>query len=126
ERSVAAAFTLSYRDLTGDQQRMVRRLGLHPGPDVDGQAAAALAGTAPACGGRLLEDLLDAHLLVQAVPGRYGFHDLVRAYAAGLAHTEDSQDERHAALDRLFDHYLASAGTAMDALYPADAARPPR
>ena len=43
--SVAAAFNLSYEDLTGDQQRLFRRLGLHPGTDIDGYAAAALDGT---------------------------------------------------------------------------------
>ena len=43
--SVAAAFDLSYADLAGDQQRLFRRLGLHPGADVDAYAAAALDGT---------------------------------------------------------------------------------
>ena len=40
--SVAAAFDLSYQDLTAGQQRLFRRLGLHPGPDIDAYAAAAL------------------------------------------------------------------------------------
>jgi len=48
--SVAAAFDLSYQDLTPGQQRLFRRLGLHPGADIDAYAAAALsipaAGTA--------------------------------------------------------------------------------
>ena len=43
--SVAAAFDLSYRDLTAGQQRLFRRLGRHPGPDIDAYAAAALEGT---------------------------------------------------------------------------------
>ena len=43
--SVAAAFNLSYQELTGEQQRLFRRLGLHPGADIDGYAAAALDGT---------------------------------------------------------------------------------
>ena len=43
--SVAAAFDLSYQDLPADQQRLFRRLGLHPGPDIDAYAAAALDGT---------------------------------------------------------------------------------
>jgi hypothetical protein len=43
--SVAAAFDLSYADLTENQQRLFRRLGLHPGTDIDGYAAAALDGT---------------------------------------------------------------------------------
>ena len=43
--SVAAAFDLSYQDLTAGQQRLFRRLGLIPGPDIDAYAAAALDGT---------------------------------------------------------------------------------
>ena len=43
--SVAAAFDLSYGELTPEQQRLFRRLALHPGPDIDHYAAAALDGT---------------------------------------------------------------------------------
>ena len=43
--SVAAAFDLSYADLTAGQQRLFRRLGLVPGPSIDAYAAAALDGT---------------------------------------------------------------------------------
>jgi len=43
--SVAAAFDLSYQDLAGNQQVLFRRLGLHPGTEFDGYAAAALDGT---------------------------------------------------------------------------------
>jgi hypothetical protein len=46
--SVAAAFDLSYADLTGDQQRLFRRLGLHPGAEVEDYTAAALDDTGPA------------------------------------------------------------------------------
>ena len=42
--SVAAAFDLSYQDLSEDQQRLFRRLGLHPGIDIDAYAVAALNG----------------------------------------------------------------------------------
>ena len=42
--SVAAAFDLSYADLTPGQQLLFRRLGLHPGTDIDAYAAAALVG----------------------------------------------------------------------------------
>ena len=43
--SVAAAFGLSYHDLDDGQRRLFRRLGLHPGPDIDAYAAAALDDT---------------------------------------------------------------------------------
>ena len=48
--SAAAAFDLSYRDLPADQQRLFRSLGLHPGPDIDARAAAAMVGTEPGLG----------------------------------------------------------------------------
>ena len=119
ERGVAAAFALSYEELAGEHQHMFRRLSLHPGADTDPYAAAALAGLSLSRAGRILEDLLDAHLLLQAVPGRYRFHDLMRAYAADLARQHDADSTRRAALTRLFDHYLATAGAAMDTLFPA-------
>jgi tetratricopeptide (TPR) repeat protein len=45
-------------------------------------------------------------LVTEYPPGRYGFHDLLRSYAAELAHTNDSPAVRHAAVGRLLDHYL--------------------
>jgi DNA-binding SARP family transcriptional activator/tetratricopeptide (TPR) repeat protein len=126
DRSIPAAFALSYSDLAADEQRMFRRLGLHPGADIDRPAAAALAGSTPAEAGRLLEALLDTHLLTQPAPGRYGLHDLIGVYAAQLAHAEDLENSRRAALTGLFDHYQATAAVAMDTLYPADSQRRPR
>jgi tetratricopeptide (TPR) repeat protein len=86
--SVAAAFDLSYADLTPDQQRLFRRLGLHPGTDIDGYAAAALDGTGVAGARRGLEALYEQYLLTEPAPGRYRMHDLIRehvALTAGLA-----------------------------------------
>ena len=117
-RSVAAAFTLSYQQLDPGQQRMFRLLGLHPGRDIDAHAAAALADVAPEQAEALLEDLLDAHVLLQHEPGRYTFHDLLREHARGTVSTEETAAARHDALTRLFDHYLYTASTAVDLLYP--------
>ena len=57
--SVAAAFDLSYTDLTPAQQRLFRRLGLHPGSDIDAYAAAALDGTDLTAARRGLDALYD-------------------------------------------------------------------
>ena len=83
--SVAAAFDLSYADLTGDQQRLFRRLGLHPGAEIDGYAAAALDGTGLAAARRGLEALYDQYLLAEPAAGRYRMHDLIREHARALA-----------------------------------------
>ena len=70
--SVAAAFDLSYADLTGDQRRLFRRLGLHPGADIDAYAAAALDGTGLAAARRGLEALYDQYLLTEPAPAGTG------------------------------------------------------
>ena len=47
-------------------------------------------------------------------------HDLLRAYASRLTAAEDGDDDRRAALTRLFDNYLSTAAWAMDAAFPAE------
>ena len=61
--SVTAAFNLSYEDLGPEQQRLFRRLGLHPGADIDAYAAAALDNTGLSAARRSLEALYDQYLL---------------------------------------------------------------
>ena len=55
--------------------------GLHPGPDIGLAAAASLAGTRPGQARVPLDELTQAHLLAEHIPGRYTCHDLLRAYA---------------------------------------------
>ena len=113
--SVAAAFDLSYTDLTAAQQRLFRRLGLHPGADFDAYAAAALDGTGPGDARAGLEALYDQHLLIEPAPGRYRLHDLIREHARALAVRDDPGRDRDAATDRLLDYYQHAAALA-DAL----------
>jgi len=110
--SVAAAFDLSYADLTGEQQRLFRRLGLHPGADIDGYAAAALDGTEPAAARRNLEALYDQYLLTEPAPGRYRMHDLIREHARTLAGRADPEPDRDQATGRLLDYYQHTAARA--------------
>jgi hypothetical protein len=60
-------------------------LGLHPGPDITALAAAGLAGVRLDQAERALGELTAACLLREHAPGRYAFHDLLRAYAAEQA-----------------------------------------
>ncbi|HEY0451259.1 AfsR/SARP family transcriptional regulator [Actinophytocola sp.] len=113
ESSVASAFQVSYRQLNPEQQRLFRLLGLHPGPDIDRHAAAALADRAVRDTERLLEDLVDVHLLIQDRAFRYRFHDLIRWHAHRLA-----GDDQDSALTRLLDHYLNTALLANELQYP--------
>jgi tetratricopeptide (TPR) repeat protein len=104
----------------------LRLLALHPGHVLDTYAAAALTDTDTDAASQHLRQLCGDHLLQSSTPGRFVFHDLVRAYAADRAIDEDRPSARRAALTRLFDYYLSTAGTAMDILHPADAHRRPR
>jgi tetratricopeptide (TPR) repeat protein/transcriptional regulator with XRE-family HTH domain len=108
--SVAAAFGLSFQELTGAQQRLFRRLGLVPGVDIDAYAAAALDDTSAATARSQLDELYDHHLIMEPTPGRYLLHDLLREYARALA-ADDTADSR-AAVGRLVNYYAHVAAAA--------------
>jgi DNA-binding SARP family transcriptional activator/tetratricopeptide (TPR) repeat protein len=118
QRSVTATLDLSYRHLTPDLQRAYQLLGLHPGLDIDVYATAALLDSTRSHTSRLLDHLLDAHLLQEPTPGRYRFHDLVRAHAAHTALGDQSGSGSRAALTRLLDYYRHTAALAADLAYP--------
>jgi hypothetical protein len=110
--SVAAGFDLSYAVLDDAQRRLFRRLALHPGPDIDHYAAAALDDCPVAAARRGLAGLYDHHLLTEPVAGRYRLHDLLREHARGLAAREDQAGEREQVLGRLLDYYTTTASRA--------------
>ncbi|HEY7145103.1 MAG TPA: tetratricopeptide repeat protein [Streptosporangiaceae bacterium] len=123
--SVGAAFGLSYQDLPDDQQRLFRRLGLHPGPGIDAYAAAALGDTTLSAARRGLEGLYDQHLLTEPAPGRYQLHDLIREHARALAASDEPSD-CELATGRLLDYYLHTALAAgRHFATPPAARRPP-
>jgi tetratricopeptide (TPR) repeat protein len=107
-----AVFSWSYTALTPPAQRLFRSLGLHPGPDISAGAAASLAALTQTQARSLLAELTTASLIVEHRPGRYTFHDLLRAYATDLARHTDPAEERDAAAERLLDHYLHTAYSA--------------
>jgi len=109
--TVEATFGLSYRRLPAHLRRFFRRLGLHPGPDLDRYAAAALAGVRPQDAQQCLTVLYDNHLLDQPTFGRYRMHDLVRQYAAMLAES-DKVDQRDRAIAALLSYYRRAAAVA--------------
>jgi tetratricopeptide (TPR) repeat protein/transcriptional regulator with XRE-family HTH domain len=109
--SVAAAFDLSYADLTAGQQHLFRCLGLHPGTDIDAYAAASLSGTGLAEARRGLMALYDQYLLTEPAYGRYRIHDLIREHARALA-AASADGEQEAAAGRLLDYYAHTASAA--------------
>jgi DNA-binding SARP family transcriptional activator/tetratricopeptide (TPR) repeat protein len=119
--AVRAVFSWSIQHLPGEAARTFGLLGLHPGPDLDVYAAAALTNTTLPHAQHALDLLARAHLVQPTSAGRYGMHDLLRAYSNSLAGSDDATDDPRDALARLFDYYLATTATAMNRLYPAEA-----
>ena len=116
--NVRAVLAASYRQLDPAAARLLRLLGLHPGPDISAPAAASLAALPPRQARHTLAELTRAHLLAEPSPGRFTFHDLLRAYAAERAQTDDSEAGRRAAIHRMLDHYLFTAHDATILLQP--------
>lgn len=108
---VRAVFACSYRGLDPEAARLFRLLGLHPGPDLSASAAASLLAGSVEDAQRSLRVLVREHLLAETVPGRYAFHDLLRAYATELVRGEA---EREDATRRMFDHYVQNGRLAHD------------
>jgi DNA-binding SARP family transcriptional activator len=118
QADVLAVFSWSYRALPPPAARLLRHLGLHPGPDLDAAAAASLAAIPPPEAAALLDTLARANLVAEHGPGRYTLHDLLHAYAARLAAAEYPPDRLAAAAGRLLDHYLHTAHRAATLLEP--------
>ena len=154
ERSVRAAFDLSYQRLPDDQAALFCLVALSPGPDVSTESAARLADAVevrreyenappnwfrsekeklppvpiPYAGQpteadveRMLTDLARAHLISEAKPNRWRFHDLVRLYAEELLEKSPRQGQVLGNLDKRlayhrFSEYLRN--TTFDAAQP--------
>jgi len=77
-------FSWSYHHLSPQACRLFRLLSLHPASDITAAASASLLGAPPDEANRLMAELTNTSLLTEYRPGRYSFHDLIRAYAAEL------------------------------------------
>ncbi len=119
---VRAVLSWSYDQLSQAAARMFRLLGLHPGPDISVPAAASMAGISRAEAAAALRELTRTHMAAEQLPGRFAFHDLLRAYAAEAAEQHDAEEDRSAAVRRMLDHYLHTAMAASQRFSPH---RPP-
>jgi DNA-binding SARP family transcriptional activator len=99
-------------------------LGLLPVTDVDVHLAAAVLGTSPAEADRIVERLLDAHLVEETMPGQFHMHDLTRLFANELGAATIPPREQRAAFTGLLSHYLATTGLANTLVYPHRAHHP--
>jgi DNA-binding SARP family transcriptional activator len=117
---VRAVFSWSYQHLGPQARRLFRLLSLHPAADITAAASASLLATPPEEAKRLIAELANTALLTEHQPGRYSFHDLIRAYATELLADTDTEEDRHAALARMLSHYLHSSYAAQVELKPHD------
>jgi tetratricopeptide (TPR) repeat protein len=116
--SVTAVFSWSYEQLSDPAARLFRLLGLHPGPDITAPAAASLAAVPLTAARLMLAELDHGNLINEPTPGRFTFHDLLRAYATAQTRAHDPGNEQNAALERMLDHYLHTAQAAWYLSYP--------
>ncbi len=112
--SVRAVTSWSYHRLSPAAARLFRLLGVHPGPDIDLAASAALAGAPASEVRRLLAELTRAHVVDEVTPGRFASHDLLRAFARDEATPEEARQ----AFGRVLDHYLHTGFAAERHLSP--------
>jgi DNA-binding SARP family transcriptional activator/tetratricopeptide (TPR) repeat protein len=122
--AVRTVFSWSYQSLVAPVARAFRLLGLHPGPDWELEAAAALLGVTLGEVRASVNALVRANLVRVVALGRFAMHDLLRDYAVALA-TEAPVEERESAVARLEDHCVHSVVAAMARLHPAEAGPPP-
>jgi tetratricopeptide (TPR) repeat protein len=115
ERSVSAAFDLSWQYLLDRDELaagLFLRLPINPGPEISGEAAAALADRSPQLTRRVLRVLRRGHLIEPGTSaGRWHMHDLLWLYADGLRRLQDSSDYP-AAVNRLLRYYWATTEAA--------------
>ncbi|GAA2416436.1 BTAD domain-containing putative transcriptional regulator [Actinomadura vinacea] len=111
---VRASFQDTYDALTDDHRRLFRSLGLLKDTEFPSWVPAALLGGRAETADRLLNDLVDVHLVEPAGRGvtgpRYRVHDLIHLLAGELAARDDAGGRR-AAVRRLLGawHDMATA-----------------
>jgi DNA-binding SARP family transcriptional activator len=106
-------FSWSYHTLSPPVARLFRLAALHPGPDMSIAALASVTGLSRQSTLSHLAELTNAHLLTESAPGRYEFHDLLRAYADELKQRLDPPEEQQRAQLRMLDHYVHSTIAAL-------------
>ncbi|MFJ1704926.1 ATP-binding protein [Kitasatospora sp. NPDC088346] len=116
--AVRSVFAWSYRALPADAARLFRLLGLHPTGEFSTAAAAALLATGDRQARRLLDGLVATHMVEQIAADRFGFHDLLRAYAVDQVRGEQDPQEGERVLRRILAWYLHTADAAQARIAP--------
>ena len=107
-----------YRAFDDDQRAFYRRLGIHPGRTVGPQTAAVVAAVSQREASRMLRELFDAQLLIDAGAGRYRMHDLVVKHMGSVCAAEEPPDTRLELGAGLIEWYYGAARCADRAIAP--------
>ena len=110
--AIRTVFSWSYRNLQPQSARAFRMLGLHAGPDISIEAAAALLDEGASLARELVDQLAAVHLIELPAANRYRFHDLIRIYANEQASTDEPEASRREAIERVILWYLHAATAA--------------
>jgi DNA-binding SARP family transcriptional activator/tetratricopeptide (TPR) repeat protein len=121
--AVRAGFQVSLDSLAEEPETLdpgfvLGALSLCESPVIGLAAVAAATGLPEAALRRVLEDMVEIHLLDSPAPDAYTVHDLTRAFARDLVH-RDRLDRFAAAPERLVRWYLDLAGRAGHLLAPS-------
>jgi tetratricopeptide (TPR) repeat protein len=119
DKSVYAAFDMSYRALDARTARMYRLAALIPGPDFGSDLAADAMGADARQVGHSLNVLVQSSLLEEADGNRFRFHDLVRMHAREQCALEETDGERQELVASSVQWYLRQAVIADLAVIPA-------
>ncbi|WP_179282630.1 helix-turn-helix domain-containing protein [Streptosporangium subroseum] len=123
--AVAAAFALSYRQVSGTARVAFRRLALAAAPDFGVPLAAVLTQVDVFEAEDALEELVELGLLQSPYAGRYVFHDLVRLYARAQLEQEEPVEAQREARRRMEAWLLEVAVVAGRWFEPGYGAPPP-
>lgn len=107
--AVASVFDASYTGLPADACRVLRLIGLVPGPTFTAEAVSRLLGVPEESAGPPLDTLERAHLVEPVDTARYRVHALLLEYCRVRLAAEESADDRAAAFGALLDGYVAAA-----------------
>ena len=86
-------FSWSYHHLSEGAARMFRLLGIQPARISACPPPRASAAIPVEQARKALDELARAYLVEEHLPGRFAFHDLLHAYAAEQARTQENSDE---------------------------------
>ncbi|MEU2587331.1 AAA family ATPase [Streptomyces avermitilis] len=117
--SISEVLNTSVRTLDDTERRFLRRLGMHPGPELEKRAAAVLADTTVEYADQCLDSLYRQSLLTEVSPGRFRMHVLLSSYchtapAEDFAETDGPADSgvEEEVRRRLVDYYRQTATAA--------------